>query len=258
MRPLFSYLGTKSMLASKIVPLLPAHHHYVEVCGGSLAILLAKPEAAAETVNDIDGELVNFWKCLRDYPDELIRRCLLTPHSRTEYYSAIETRCDTDSLEMARRTWVKLAQGSNRTTQTPVQTMWVKRLTTKSYPDALETKISRFAEVSQRIHHVSLDQRSAVEMVKMYGRHASTLLYIDPPYPGRGDRYSYDMDTAAHEELITQLLSTTSSVAVSGYPGTIYDDALTGWDRHELTSKARTGVTNLSARTEILWVKHAD
>lgn len=245
------------MLATKIISRFPAHHHYVEVCGGSLAILLAKPDSAAETVNDADGELVNFWRVLRDQPDDLIRMCLLTPHSRTEYYRALDAT-PSDPLEAARTTWVKLTQGSNRTTQKPTRTMWVKRLTTKSYPDTLEGKITRFSEVAQRLHHVSLDQRAAVEMVKMYGRQTSTLLYVDPPYPGRGDRYSHNMDMTEHEELIQSLLATKSSVAVSGYPDTIYDDMLTGWERHQIGSKARTGVTNLSPRTEILWVKHAN
>lgn len=84
-RPPFAYFGGKTTLASKIAALLPPHKHYVEPFAGSLAVLLAKDRAPHETVNDIDGNLMTFWKVLRDRPRELAEVCALTPHSRGEY-----------------------------------------------------------------------------------------------------------------------------------------------------------------------------
>lgn len=122
--PPFAYYGGKTRLASRIAALLPDHQQYVEPFAGSLAVLLAKPPARKETVNDLDGDLVGFWRTLRDQPSTLIRACALTPHSRTEHaaacqpLSSADTDTDTDTgeqnaeeVERARRVWVRLTQG---------------------------------------------------------------------------------------------------------------------------------------------------
>ncbi|SKX50305.1 D12 class N6 adenine-specific DNA methyltransferase [Mycobacteroides abscessus subsp. abscessus] len=64
------YFGGKSWLAERLASVLPPHRHYVEVCGGSLAVLLAKRPSRQETVNDLDNHLMTFWRVLRDRPDE--------------------------------------------------------------------------------------------------------------------------------------------------------------------------------------------
>ena len=110
LKPPFEYYGGKAHLAPKIAALLPPHDHYVEPFAGSLAVLLAKEPSRAETVNDLDGDLVTFWRVLRDRPEELERVCALTPHSVEEFVAAAD-RADCDELEAARRVFVVLTQG---------------------------------------------------------------------------------------------------------------------------------------------------
>lgn len=88
--PPMAYFGGKQRIAERIVALFPPHRHYVEPYAGSLSVLLAKAPAKLETVNDLDGDLVTFWRMLRDRPDELIRVCALTPHSRAEQQVLLE------------------------------------------------------------------------------------------------------------------------------------------------------------------------
>ena len=78
--PPFAYFGGKTRLAPTIAGLMPEHRHYVEPFAGSLAVLLAKKRSAHETVNDLDGDLVTFWRVLRNRPEDLARACRLTPH----------------------------------------------------------------------------------------------------------------------------------------------------------------------------------
>jgi hypothetical protein len=115
LRPPFIYYGGKQRTAAVIAGLLPAHTHYVEPFAGSLAVLLAKTPAKLETVNDLDGDLMLFWRVLRDQPDDLARVCALTPHSRTERALATERGDDLSDLERARRVWVCLTQGRTGT-----------------------------------------------------------------------------------------------------------------------------------------------
>lgn len=111
MRPPFPYFGGKMTLAPRIVDLLPPHQHYIEPFAGSMSVLLAKPPVKFETVNDLDGRLMTFWRVLREQPAELIRRCALTPHSRAEYQRCRAEPVGRNDLETARRVWVILSQG---------------------------------------------------------------------------------------------------------------------------------------------------
>ena len=115
--PPFAYYGGKTRLADRIVALLPAHEHYIEPFAGSLAVLLAKTPSRMETVNDLDGLLMTFWRVLRDQPEQLARACALTPHSRAEYESARDADLSavTDDVERARLIWVQIAAGRGGT-----------------------------------------------------------------------------------------------------------------------------------------------
>lgn len=84
MVPPIPYFGAKGKMAPLIVPLLPKHRHYVEVFGGSLAVLFAKPPSYMETVNDLDSQLMTFWRVLRDRFEEFEWLCAATPHARAE------------------------------------------------------------------------------------------------------------------------------------------------------------------------------
>lgn len=73
MRTVLKYPGAKNRIADWIISYMPRHEVYLELFSGSAAILLNKPRCHIETLNDIDGEVVNFFRVLRDYPEELCR-----------------------------------------------------------------------------------------------------------------------------------------------------------------------------------------
>src|SRR6266508_2890776 len=80
----FPWWGGKRWLAPRIVALMPPHDTYVEVFGGSGAVLFHKSPAGLEVYNDVNGSLVNFFRVLRDSPQELQRALELTPYARDE------------------------------------------------------------------------------------------------------------------------------------------------------------------------------
>ncbi|WP_433211176.1 DNA adenine methylase [Microtetraspora malaysiensis] len=88
MLPPIIYYGGKAKIADQIAAMLPVHTHYIEPFCGSMAVLLAKQPAKLETVDDLDRDLMTFWKVLRNRPAELVRLCALTPHSRAEHEAA--------------------------------------------------------------------------------------------------------------------------------------------------------------------------
>jgi DNA adenine methylase len=87
----FGWYGGKFSHLDWLLPLLPPSQHYCEPFGGSAAVLLNREPSPVETYNDIDSEVVNFFRVLRDQKDELVYAIGMTPFSREEYVLAIKT-----------------------------------------------------------------------------------------------------------------------------------------------------------------------
>ena len=93
---ILNYPGAKWGMAQEIVQIMPPHRSYLEPFAGSLAVLFSKPRSAIETVNDIDGDIVNFFRVLRAEPERLAREINLTPYARAVFDDAHENRGETD------------------------------------------------------------------------------------------------------------------------------------------------------------------
>jgi DNA adenine methylase len=250
----FAYYGGKTTLADRIVAQLPPHEHYVEPFGGSLAVLLAKSTSRMETVNDLDPDLMTWWRVLRDRPGELIRACAMTPHSRAEY---LEAYADSDDeLERARRAWVRLAQGRTGTLRRTGWRYYVNPSgSSASMPGYLTGYVDRMAATAERLSAVTLECRPALEVIEAFGQHEDLLLYVDPPYLGstRARNYGHEMTSETeHRALATALRAARSAVVLSGYDSPLYAELYDGWEvsrMNTMTGQARED----SDRTEVLW-----
>jgi DNA adenine methylase len=271
-RPPFPYYGGKTLLGPAIAALLPAHQHYVEPFAGSLAVLLAKTPTAHETVNDLDGELVTFWRVLRDQPAALARVCALTPHSRAEHHASytptgagIGTGTPAGlgggrvgEVEVARRVWVQLTQGRAGVRSRTGWRHYVHPAGEFGLPGYLTGYVGRIAAAAERLQRVSLECRPAVEVIAAYGADPAVLLYVDPPYLGslrhHSGGYRHELRGAdEHRDLAAALHACTAAVVLSGYPCELYDrDLYPDWWR--TTLPAHTGQGGAwAARTEVLW-----
>ncbi|MER7053408.1 DNA adenine methylase [Streptomyces sp. NPDC000351] len=250
------YFGSKQRIAPWIASLLPVHGHYVEPFAGGLSVLLAKAPSPMETVNDLDGELMTFWRILRDRPTELLRACMLTPHARAEL--AATWGPTTDELELARRIWCRLAQGRSGTLR---NTGWRHYIdpagSSTSMPGYLEAYADRLAAAAERLHGVSLEALPALDVIQRYGARSGVLLYVDPPYLGTtrgwGNNYRCEMRTdLEHKELAAALADCTATVVLSGYDSPLYLELYGDWNRYTQTSMTGNAKTD-KARTEVLW-----
>lgn len=258
LRPPVAYYGGKITVGPTIAGLLPAHSHYVEPYCGSLAVLLAKPRSDHETVNDLDRGLMTFWRVLRDRPHDLARVCALTPHSRAEYDAAMALDA-IDELELARQVFVKLTQGrSGRLLRTGWRHYVDPAGSSASMPRYLSGYVDRVAAAAERLQHVSLECKPALEIVAKYGAEPDVLLYVDPPYLGstraNDNAYRCEMRSdAEHRELAEALHLARAVVVLSGYPSELYDRELyPGWDRHTIAASTGQGGT-WQNRVEVLW-----
>jgi DNA adenine methylase len=249
------YFGSKQRIAPWIASLLPAHGHYVEPFAGGLSVLLAKRPSPMETVNDLDGELMTFWRVLRDRPDELLRACMLTPHGRAELAATFEPT--TDDLELARRIWCRLAQGRSGTLR---NTGWRHYIdpagSATSMPGYMEGYVDRLAAAAERLRAVSLESLPALTLIGKYGAQPDVLLYVDPPYLGTTrpwSNYRVEMKSEdEHRELAAALVDCRATVVLSGYDSPLYAELYDGW--HRYTQQTMTGNAKADkARVEVLW-----
>ena len=249
-KPPFAYYGGKTTLAPTIASLLPAHEHYVEPFAGSLAVLLAKKPSRAETVNDLDGDLVTFWRVLRDQPEELERVCSLTPHSREEYQRAAD-ELPPEDVERARLVWVRLTQGRSHSMKPGG---WTYSRTVYPMAQRIRSSAHRVIAAGERLRGVTLECRDALDVIRDYGTEPTVCLYVDPPYLGstRASNYRVEMlDDDAHRTFADALNGCKASVVLSGYASPLYAELFDGWHRMDLP-----GATTLSGETdrvEVLW-----
>lgn len=256
--PPMPYFGGKITLAPRIAALFPVHEHYVEPYCGSLAVLLAKPRSPMETVNDLDGDLMTFWRVLREQPADLVRVCALTPHSRAEHQAAYDHDSDLGDLERARRVWVQLTQGRAGSRK---RTGWRHYVnpggSSIGMPDYLDGYVGRMLPAAERLAGTSLESMPALDLVAKYGAEPKVLLYVDPPYLGSTrNSGGYVVEMAGegdHRTLAAALRACRAAVVLSGYPSDLYDrDLYADWDR--VTFKAGTGQSHTwENRTEVLW-----
>lgn len=256
MKPPVPYFGSKARIAEQIVALLPVHGHYVEPYCGGLSVLLAKSPSAMETVNDLDGDLVAFWRTLRDRPEDLARAVDLTPHSRAELTAAWEPT--TDEVERARRVWVRLTQGRGGMRRTGWRHYVDPAGSGMGMPGYLEAYRDRLLPAAERLRRVSLECLPALTVIGKYGSARDVLLFVDPPYLGStrtdsNSRYGVEMRSEGeHRELAAALADCRAAVVLSGYHSALYAELYAGWHRVELAAVAGNAASTRE-RVEVLW-----
>ncbi|MCU0490669.1 MAG: DNA adenine methylase [Chloroflexaceae bacterium] len=259
----FGWYGGKYSHLDWLLPLLPQAQHYCEPFGGSAAVLINRQPAPVETYNDLDGEVVNFFRVLRDQKQELVEAIGLTPFSREEFELAIAATTGRESaLERARRFFVRARQVRTGLAQKASGGRWAHCLLTSRA--GMAGAVSRWLGsvedlplIAQRLLRVQLEHAPALEVIRRYDS-PETLFYCDPPYPhdSRGDSnaYAHEMTDAQHEELAAVLSRVHGKVAVSGYHGTLMDALYREWDCIEAPVKRCHSVK--TPRTEVLWVNY--
>ena len=259
----FGWYGGKFSHLDWLLPLLPPATHYCEPLGGSAAVLLNRKPSPIETYNDIDGEIVNFFRVLREQQEALIKAIGLTPFSREEFEIAISEPTDELSgLERARRFYVRARQVRTGLAQTASNGRWAHcRLTSRA---GMAGAVSRWLgsveglpEIAQRLLRVQIENDEAINVIARYDS-AETLFYCDPPYPhgSRGDSnaYRYEMTDREHVKLAQVLRNVKGKVALSGYHCDLLDDLYSDWTVIEAPAKKIHSVK--TERTEVLWVNY--
>jgi len=251
-----TYYGGKQGMAEQIVQLFPAHRIYVEPFAGGAAVLFAKEPAERETLNDLDGDVMRFWKVIRERPEELAEAVATTPYSRAEWKASDQPA--EDDVEAARRFLARIDQSFSRSRES-----WsVPCGRGRWQPGTWRNLPPKILAAATRLQGVALESTDAIDVIARWDVE-DCLIYCDPPYAGPSRTqphkgYRHD-DPDIWTRLVDQLLTVeNAAVVLSGYPceeSVRLEDA--GWTRRDLrrrrTVQAREGGT-LPFAPEAVWL----
>ena len=264
--------GGKHYLADRIISLIPPHTHYVEPYAGGLSVLFAKPaeliEGHSEVVNDLNGNLVNFWDVLSRSESfgELVRICEATPFSEEVWDSAQEMEAckavrTTRDVKQAWAFFIKYRQsrqglGKDFATLSRRRTRRGMNEQVSSWLSAVEG----LPEAHERLKRVVVLNRDALAVIGQQDG-SDTFFYLDPPYLHdtrvTTSDYEFEMGESDHSELLELLCHIEGKFILSGYPSGIYDkwERAGHWKRVdiEIDNKASSKKTK-QKKIECLWM----
>ncbi len=239
MKAIIKYPGSKWSIAEWIISFFPTHHSYLEPFFGSGAVLFRKQRSNIETVNDIDGNVVNLFEWIKRDPEKLAHEIYWTPYSRQIYEDAFALVPE-DSLRKAANFYIRLNMGHGfRTTGEKVG--WKNDIQgrEKAYA-AMDWKDlpERIIQAAERLRGVQIENRPAVEVIERFN-YSNVLVYLDPPYilsTRHGKQYRHELDDKGQNELLDVALAHKGPLLLSGYDSDMYNDRLKGWHREETIS----------------------
>lgn len=250
------------------------YDHFVEdvhlvdcMCGSATVSINAnRKKYRLITINDLNMDVINLFKVLREHYGLFMQQIELTPFSREEFYRASEL-CD-DPVESARRFYVRCIQGySGQGSQNIDKHSWgYECATTHKYNGkqrkhyrvtTWNSKMTYLHEIVKQLRNMQIENKPFEEMFDIYGRD-NTLLYLDPPYllSTRSDkkRYRHEFGTEHHEMLCTRAMAAICYVAISGYDNEMYNDLLGGF--YKVTGPLKRTNTSKRLTTEVLWTNY--
>lgn len=215
----FKWVGGKSRLRKAIIPILPTHTCYVEPFAGAAWVLFGKPPSDVEVLNDIDQELINFFRVVKAKPEELIAsfEWELISRAEFEHLTNLDALLLTD-VQRAHRFYYLIMAGWGGELNYP---RFATSITDGGHGNrligALKTLRQRLEPIHQRLSTVIIENLDWHECIDRYDRE-TTVMYIDPPYPGNKCNYAHNMrDWADHEQLSLRLNSTKCKWILSSY-----------------------------------------
>jgi DNA adenine methylase len=279
----FAWYGGKFSQLDWLLPLLPPCKHFVDVFGGSGAVVMNRAPSPIETYNDLDKDVVHFFRVIRD-PDklqELLRQLELTPYSREErtmaHLSLHRPESEgLDEIERARRFFVLARQTVRGQVQMQHSPLGIWKFTRDVLSRGMAGTVSSWqygidglAAVAARFRTIQVENYPAIRIIELYDT-PDTLFYCDPPYvqdtretSHRRRDYTNEMSDNDHRDLAAALHRIKGRAAISGFPSKLYDELYGDWNKIMMprisgasAAYRQDGNKEASDRIEVLWTNY--
>lgn len=234
--PPLKWFGGKHKHATPIAKLAPRHTTYVEpYFGGGRVLFKKNPNGVNEIINDIYGELTNFWRTLQQEQTfaEFRRIVEAVPFSQQEFRDAMRTLGQGNDVERAVRFFIvaRMSRSGNMKGFTPISKTRGRRGMNEQV-SAWLTTIDGLPDIHQRLQRVLILNEDALSVIRKHDS-PETWFYLDPPYlhdtRTASNNYEHEMTEFQHEQLLQTLSRISGKFALSGYRSNLYDEAAKNW-----------------------------
>jgi len=271
----FGWFGSKANMLDVIIPNIPEHKHYVEPFCGTAIVYLHKAPARINTLNDIDGNIVNFFRVLqdKDKTKDLLRRLRYTPWAKAEYKKAcllLSSNREIDEITMAWAFYVAQYMSMKRSYYSDTQGKNFKYAfrsgkASETY-GSFVNKIRRVVENALKLRQCQIMNDDGVDVMKRFD-HEEAFMFVDPPYLSTTVRsknkiYTTEYNDELHYRLMDFVRYAKSKIMLASYPNELYDQLLEyGWVRIDKTKYISAGHytskrRKLSRRIESLYLNY--
>lgn len=254
-KALMKYPGSKWRIARWIIDFFPDHHSYLEPFFGSGAILFNKPRSNMETVNDLDGNVVNLFEWIKKDPERLAHEIYYTPYAREVYENACSSDPE-DSFGRAVNFYIRINMGYGSKTNGE-KTGWKNDVQGCEYAYTVRDWCNipeKIMQAAERLRGVQIECMPAVDLIQRFN-YRNVLIYLDPPYllsSRSGKMYRYEMNDSGHVELLDVALAHKGPVIISGYDNALYNNRLRNWHKEETACYSRA----YSKKREVIWMNY--
>lgn len=261
---LISYFGGKYPHLQWLTSRFPAgNYHFIDAMCGSANVAL-NVNYPLITINDMNNEVINLFRVLRDHFDEFSRLVYFTPFSRAELNNII-TDClngvQVSDIERARRYFVKsqLGYGANGSQNNHYGAgfEWVLHETNYYRVDNWNLKLRRLSKIVDRLRHFQIESRDALDLFDSVNR-TGNIVYFDPPYllslRKSKKRYLVEQEDDFHMRLAEKINGAKCYVAISGYDSPLYNEIFHNMHKSSDIIK-RANVGKIETK-ECLWTNY--
>jgi DNA adenine methylase len=258
---LFSYPGSKWRLAPRYQRYFPRHRFFVDVFGGSAAMISRQAPRVVETYNDLDTSVYLVFAAVKDPTacEEVLRLLESTSNDREQYRACKAVLADPNESSV-RRAWAFLVAGTIGFSGHPaLANGWTQSEMQRRDLRNLPAKVRWWHD---RLQGVCLENRPWQEIVEARDS-PDTFFFCDPPYPpgvlrsSAGQYYQHRMGLRAHVELIEKLRTIRGRALLCGYNHPKYTELLFYW--RKLTFQTRETMSGKAGRRqEIAWLNYED
>lgn len=256
----FNYFGGKFHWIYELYEYFPTHEHFIDLFCGSMTVILNKPNSKIDTANDINSNVTNFFKVLRNRTDELITQLKLTPVGREEYDNCWEN--SGDELEDARRFYVRARQSFFGLGQQRKNKGWhlVKKNSRSNTAETISkwrNGIKKLNLVTEKLTSIQIENMDYKKLIPILD-YESAFFYCDPPYPkesrGSYNDYTFEFTDHDHEELANILHNIKGKVMISGYECDLLKNLYKDWTMIKLSKKANAIKSKIVQ--EVIWINY--
>lgn len=220
MKPPLTYYGGKQMLSKLIISLIPEHNLYCEPFFGGGAVFFAKISSNIEVINDINGELINFYKVIRTKFKKLNKEIQNTLHSRESHLAAGVILKHPKLFDEVQRAWA-IWTLANQSYASKLNGSWGYDRKENRSVKQLDAKRKAFTqEYAQRLEKTEIECSDALEVIKARDSKDS-FFYCDPPYIGTNQGHYKGYSQEDFEKLLRLLSKIKGKFLLSSYPSEI-------------------------------------